>query len=300
MTFGSQVTEDDARTIVDHCMDVGINSFDTANVYNKGASETILGRCLGDRRKDVVLASKVRGDMGDYSGLSPEAIRRGLEDTLRRLGTEYLDLYYLHQPDYHVPIEETLGTMDDLRQEGKIRYVAYSNYAAWQAMDMLSISSDRSWSRPSICQPMYNLLARGLEQEFVPFAQAKDVSLIVYNPLAGGLLTGKQSLKTGPETGTRFDGNEQYLNRYWHPRMFEAVSEIDVASRTAGRSLLETAFRWLLDKEVVSSVLVGASSLEQLKANVDACETAPLNSELNAACDEAWAQLRGPVPVYNR
>jgi len=300
MTFGSQVSENEAQDIVDHCLDAGVNFFDTANVYNKGKSEEILGKVLGKRRSEVVVASKVRGDMGDYSGLAPNAIRRGLEDTLRRLGTDYLDVYYLHQPDYQVPIEETLAVMEECRREGKIRFVGHSNYSSWQAMEILALSREQGWQSPRIAQPMLNLIARGLEQEFIPFAKAHDVSMVVYNPLAGGLLTGKQSLQSGPSKGSRFDGNQYYIDRYWNPHAFEAVSELNEASNAAGRSLLETSFRWLLDQEVVASVLVGASSSQQLEANLDACETAPLSEELNTACDKVWAKLRGSVPAYNR
>lgn len=300
MTFGSQVSEHEAQGIVDHCLDAGINFFDTANVYNKGKSEEILGKVLGNRRNKVVVASKVRGDMGDYSGLAPDAIRRGLEESLRRLGTDFLDIYYLHQPDYQVPVEETLEAMEELRREGKIRFVGHSNYSSWQSMEMLALSKEHGWQPPRIAQPMLNLIARGLEQEFVPFAKAHDVSMVVYNPLAGGLLTGKQALQSGPSKGSRFDGNKQYLNRYWKPQTFDAVSQLNEASSAAGRSLLETSFRWLLDQQIVSSVLVGASSLQQLKANLTACEAAPLSEELNTACDEVWADLRGPVPAYNR
>jgi len=300
MTFGSQVSEPDALRMVDACLDAGINFFDTANVYNRGLSETILGRCLGSRRKDVVLASKARGDMGEYIGLSPAALRRAVEDSLRRLGTDYLDLYYLHQPDYDVPIEESLEVMEALRQEGKVRYTAHSNYAAWQAMEMISICNEKGWSAPLVSQPMYNLVARGIEQEYVPFARRHNVSMIVYNPLAGGLLTGKQSLQDGPATGTRFDGNEQYQKRYWRPGTFDAVRKLNAASNAAGRTPLETAFRWLLDQEVVSSVLVGASSLEQLRSNLEACESSPLSADLREACDDIWAEFRGPVPQYNR
>jgi aryl-alcohol dehydrogenase-like predicted oxidoreductase len=164
MTFGGQVDEELAGRMVDRCLEAGVNFFDTANVYTKGASEELLGRALRGRRREVVLASKVGMKVGDAPGekrLSREAITRALEDSLRRLQTDYLDLYYLHQPDYGVPLEETLEALDGLVRQGKVRYTAASNYASWQTVRMLNIA-ERSGYRPaSVAQQMYNLLARG-------------------------------------------------------------------------------------------------------------------------------------------
>ncbi len=178
------------------CLDAGINFFDTANVYNRGAAETILGKALKGRRDKVVLASKVRGKMGDApddEGLSRAAIRKAIDASLMRLGTDYLDLYYLHQPDYAVPIEETLDTMQELVRAGKVRFPAVSNYAAWQVCEILWICEKRGYQPYFISQPMYNLLARGIEKEYLPFCQRFGVAVVPYNPLAGGLLTGKHS-----------------------------------------------------------------------------------------------------------
>src|SRR6266498_5706690 len=216
MTFGSQVNENDAGRILDSCLDAGINFIDTANVYNAGKSEEILGRLLQGRRNRVVLASKVRGKMGeapDEIGLSRAAIFRAIDDSLRRLCTDHLDLYYLHQPDWSVPIEESLEAMDRLVRAGKVRYPASSNYAGWQVVEMLSIAEKNGYTPATVTQPMYNLLARGIEQEYLAMCQRFGVATVVYNPLAGGLLTGKQTGQQ-PLAGTRFDKNEMYLNRY--------------------------------------------------------------------------------------
>ena len=303
MTFGSQVTESEAKTMVDHCLDNGLNFVDTANVYNDGTAEEITGRCLKGRRHQVVLASKVRGAMGNpvrYEGLSREAMRLSVEESLRRLQTDYLDLLYLHMPDDRVPIAETLETLHELRLEGKIRYGGTSNYAAWQLCEMFSACDKHGWIRIAVSQPMYNVLARGIEQEYIPFAKKYGVSIIAYNPLAGGLLTGKQSLQRGPLAGTRFDGNERYLNRYWHEGYFQAVEKTKEVSERAGRPLLEIAFRWLLDQDTVDSVIVGASKLAHLKANLAAAATAPLTAEIRENCEAVWRELRGPTPFYNR
>ncbi len=168
MTFGSQVDESESRRMVDLCLDVGINFFDTANVYNQGRSEEILGAALGPKRKQVVLASKVRGRMKQepsYGGLSRPAIRRGIDESLARLGTDYLDIYYLHLPDYETPIEETFEPLEELRQEGKIRYTATSNYSAWQLCEIFWLCEKNGYQPPRISQPMYNILTRGIEQD---------------------------------------------------------------------------------------------------------------------------------------
>src|SRR5262245_41884374 len=158
MTFGSQVDEPTAHRIVDRCLDMGVNFFDTANVYNSGASEEIVGNAFKGRRDKIILASKVRGKMGDAPhqvGLSRAAIERGIEDSLRRLQTDYLDLYYMHQPDYAVPIEESLETMDRLVRQGKVRYPASSNYSGWQVVQLQAIAGKNGSKRASVTEPMY-------------------------------------------------------------------------------------------------------------------------------------------------
>lgn len=303
MTFGDQADETESRRMVDLCFDAGINFFDTANVYHQGRSEEVLGKCLGAKRSSVILASKARGVMGDpprYSGLSRKAIRMALDESLTRLRTDYLDIYYLHQPDYNTPIEETLEAMHEIYKEGKIRYVGCSNYAAWQIAEMLQISKTANTVPPWISQPMYNMLARGIEQEYLPFTRRYEVSSICYNPLAGGLLTGKQKAARGPLPGTRFDGNENYQRRYWHPEYFEAVEALGKLAGQCGRSLPQLAFSWIVHQPSVDCVLVGASNLEQLRENLAAADSPALPPEILQGCDEVWRKLRGPAPVYNR
>ena len=303
MTFGSQVSESEAGRLLDAALGAGVNFVDTANVYNQGLSEELVGRCLRGRRGNVILASKAFGAMGDpvqYQGLSRRALERALDDSLRRLQTEYLDVYYLHQPDNGTPLEGTLEARDGFRRAGKIRYGGVSNYASWQIAEMFALCEKRGWPPPSISQPMYNLLARGIEQEYVAFAAKYGVSLVVYNPLAGGLLTGKQSLTGGPIAGTRFDGNERYLERYWHEGYFRAVEDLKALAEQCGRSLLEISFRWLLDQPHVDAVILGASKLEHMEANLRAAATEPLSKDIRDECDRIWLALRGPTPAYNR
>src|SRR5438067_1740365 len=303
MTFGKPVEQADATKMVDCCLEASINFFDTANVYQQGVSEQMLGTALKGRRDQVVLASKVRGKMGDapdQTGLSRRAIMRAVEESLKRLQTDYLDLYYLHQPDYDVPVAETMEALDQLVRKGAIRYPASSNYASWQVCQMLNIAEQEGYTPARVAQQMWNLLARGLEQEFVPFAKHAGVSIIAYNPLAGGLLSGKYVTKTSYTAGTRFDGNKMYQDRYWHEQNFAAVEELKQIAAATSRSLISLAFNWLLHHTVTDCVILGATRLEQLEQNLAACNEGPLSAETVEACDRVWNGLRGPIPVYNR
>jgi aryl-alcohol dehydrogenase-like predicted oxidoreductase len=285
--------------MVDRCIGEGVNFFDTANVYNGGQSETILGKCLRGRRNQVILASKVRGKTATVTGLSKAAIVTAIEESLKRLETDYLDLYYLHQPDYDVPIEESLEAVESLVKQGKVRYPASSNYSGWQVTEMLCLAEKRGYKPAYVTQPMYNLLARGIEQEYLPMCKHFGVSTCVYNPLAGGLLTGKQQADA-PMAGTRFDNNQMYLDRYWHPAYFEAVDELKAIAAAAGRSLGSLALNWLLHHTSVDCVILGASRLEQLDQNLGAMSEGPLSADTLAACDAVWNKLRGVTPKYNR
>lgn len=299
MTFGSQVDQAEAERIVDLCLASGVNFLDTANVYNKGESERILGRCLRGRRDRFVLASKVRGSMGAYEGLSRAAILKAVDESLERLGTDYLDLCYLHHPDGGVPIEESLEAMEQLVKAGKIRFPALSNYASWQVTEALWIAKERGYTPATVTQPMYNLLARGLEAEYLPMCERFGIFTCVYNPLAGGLLTGKQSHER-PLPGTRFDANRMYLDRYWHTAQFDAVDRLHSAAKAHGRTLLSVALNWIYCHTPASCVILGASRLDQLQQNLAALDDGPLPEDLLRTCDAVWADLRGVTPKYNR
>lgn len=303
MPFGSQADQAASTRMIDRCLEAGINFFDTANMYNQGQAETILGKALGGRRPRVILATKARSKMGEgpeESGLSRAALHKALEASLKRLETDYVDLYYLHWPDYSTPIAETLAALDELVRQGKVRYPALSNYAAWQVCEILWISEKNGYLPPRVSQPMYNLVVRGIEEEYLPFCRQFGVAVVPYNPLAGGLLTGKHSPQRGPLEGSRFDGNPVYQGRYWHTEYFEAVKELERIAREAGKNLIELSFRWLLDQPLVDSVILGASRLEQLDENLQASETAPLDQATRARCDAVWKRLRGVTPQYNR
>src|SRR5258708_32817274 len=205
MTFGGQTDKTVAAKMIDLCVDAGINFLDTANAYNGGAAREMAGEFLAGQRNKFILASKVRNKMGDapdLAGLSRAAIFRAIDDSLRRLRTGYLDIYYLHLPDYEVPIEESLGAMNELVKQGKVRHVACSNYSGWQVVEMFWIAQRNGWPAPFISQPMYSLIARGIEQEYLPMCKQFGVSNVVYNPVAGGRLNRNQK-REAPLAGQR-------------------------------------------------------------------------------------------------
>ncbi|HXU83022.1 MAG TPA: aldo/keto reductase [Polyangia bacterium] len=290
MTFGSAVDAATAARMVDLCLDRGVTFFDTANVYNWGASETILGELLKARRSSVVLASKVgrkMGDAPDDAGLSGKAIRKAVEASLRRLQTDHLDIYYLHLPDRQVPADETLSAIEALVKEGKVRYPATSNHAAWQICRMLWLCDQRGLTPPLISQPSYNLLARAIEDEHAPFCEELGVSQIVYNPLAGGLLTDRRE-------------EQRTSKRFWRPELLAAADRLADVARRSGRSLVALALNWLLHHSAADGVILGAVNVEQLEQNLNAVDEGPLAPEVVAECDAVWQDLRGGVLKYNQ
>ena len=302
MTFGSPASEAQSQDILNYAVDHGINFIDTANIYGHGVAEEILGKAFNGRRQQLIVASKAGFSMGEGpldAGLSRCAMVKALEDSLRRLKTDYLDLYYLHQPDNKIPLEESLETLDGMIRSGKVRYGACSNYASWQVCQMQWIAEKREYSSIRIAQPMYNLIARGVEQEFVPMAAHFGVAILVYNPLAGGLLTGKHAASQ-PANGSRFVTNQVYRNRYWNSEFLEAVDELATIASRAGRSLISMAFNWLLHHTPTSCVVVGASHVEQLEMNLAAIQEGPLSASTVEECNVVWARLKGCTPQYNR
>jgi aryl-alcohol dehydrogenase-like predicted oxidoreductase len=302
MTFGSQVDEAGSLAMVDLALDRGINFFDTANVYNAGRSEEIMAKAMEGRRDKFVLATKVRGKMGDgpdEKGLSRAAILKQCEASLRRLKTDYIDVYYMHMQDHAVPIEESLEAIDSLVKAGKVRYPAVSNFGAWQILEMQHMAATKSWTPVHICQPMYNLLARNIEAELLPMAQKHGVSTFVYNPLAGGLLTGKHNPEEAIK-GSRFDGNKMYRERYWFAEQFDAVQELSFAAGAAHRSLVSLALNWVLHHTTATGLILGASQMRHLSANLAACTEGPLDAATLEVCESVWKRLRGVTPEYIR
>jgi len=303
MTFGDQVDEPTALRMVATALDAGINCVDTADVYARGRSEEILGRVLKGRRQRVVLASKVGNLMGEDAhrdqGLHRWHVLAAVEDTLRRLQTDRLDIYYMHKPDPHTPIEETLAAFDLLVRQGKVLYVGMSNYASWQVCEALWRASVGAHARPAVMQLPYNLITRSIDAECVAFARQMRLGLTVYNPLAGGLLTGKYALDEQPPKDTRLGRSEMYHGRYWSEVNREAVRALGRIAAAAGKSMLELALQWLLAQPHVDSIILGVSSLAQLEQNLAAVR-GRLDDGTLAACDQVWQRIRGPHFQYNR
>ena len=299
MNYGNQVNEIEAINIMESALAAGVNFFDTADVYAEERSEEIVGKALKGKRHSVVLATKVANRTGpgvNDIGLSRKHIMRGIEDSLRRLKTDYIDLFYVHLPDYDTPLEETLRTLDDLVHQGKVRYIACANFRAWYLCKALWVSDLHNLARFDCIQPPYNLLTRDIEYELLPLCASEGVGVCVYNPLAGGLLTGKHDLDKPPAAGTRFTIKSmgigpEYYERYWSAHNFEAVARLKQITQEHGRSFPQFALAWVLSNEVVTSAICGVSSAKQLQENLGATE-AKLSAEELTACDDVWQQLK--------
>jgi aryl-alcohol dehydrogenase-like predicted oxidoreductase len=302
MMFGGQTSEADSIRIMDYAFEQGINLFDTANAYLRGEGERVVGKGLQGRRESVILATKVGLRMGENpndAGLSRRHILSEVEASLKRLGTDYIDIYYLHQPDYETVMEETLDTMSCLVRSGKIRYYGVSNYAAWQIADILALCDKRGYVSPVVTQNVYNLLTRGIEDELLPFLKAHHMGMIIYNPIAAGLLAGKH--KPGnPAGNTRFANNKLYFDRYWMDENFQAVEKLSRIAADHALSILQLAMKWCVQRGEAASVLTGVSRLEQLVQNIASVEGPPLCDELMGLCDEVWRGLVGNRFKYNR
>ncbi|MDR2933557.1 MAG: aldo/keto reductase [Oscillospiraceae bacterium] len=302
MMFGGQTSEADSLSIMDYAYEHGMNFWDTANMYNEGECEKVVGKGLKNRRERIFLATKVNGQMGDNpfdKGLSRRNIFNAVDASLKRLGTDYIDLYYMHHPDHETDIEQSLEAMTNLVWQGKIHYIGVSNFAAWQIADMLAICDKRGYIAPVISQNVYNPITRGVEQELVPFLLKHKMGMAVYNPLAAGLLAGKH--KPGqPADNTRFSNSKLYYDRYWSDENFAAVEKLTNIAQKFGLSLLELAYKWCASRQSVTTIICGVSKLSQLEQNIATMEGAALSDAALAECDDVWRSLAGTRFAYNR
>src|SRR5712664_3578503 len=281
MNFGKRTPEPEAHRIVQRALERGLVFFDTANVYVEGESERILGRALGKRRPEARIATKVGiGRMSDPEGLAPERIAAAIEESLQRLGTDRVELYYFHKPDHSRPLETSLAAMERLISSGKVGAFGASNFASWQLLEMI-----QAGVKPRVSQQMYNLLIRQLEIEYFRFARKYGVHTTVYNPLAGGLLAGKLKRDAPLEAGSRFDKNPLYQKRYLSDRFFDLSDAFTRLSLEAGRTPVELAYQWVAARPGVDSILLGPASVEQLDAAIDAVAR-PLAKEVIDRADE--------------
>jgi aryl-alcohol dehydrogenase-like predicted oxidoreductase len=303
MTFGHQCDEHTSFAILDKAADRGVNFLDTADVYpvppspdTAGRTEEIVGAWLRGKRDRIVLATKCRMKVGhgpNDEGLSRRHILKAVEDSLRRLHTDYLDLYQSHAPDPDTPLDETLSAFDTLVRQGKVRYLGCSNQPAWQVALGLGISARLNLARYDCVQPRYNLLYRDIETELLPLCRDQGLGVIVYNPLAGGFLSGKYRSLEEPPAGTRFTlgkTGELYRQRYWHEAQLRVVEQLRQHFEPQGQAMVSVAVAWVLAQAGVTSAIVGASSPEQLDASLAAVDLRLTEADLQV-CDQVWYQL---------
>jgi aryl-alcohol dehydrogenase-like predicted oxidoreductase len=304
MNFGKRTPEPEAKRIVKRALERGLVWFDTANVYESGESEKILGRALreldpGERAK-VIVASKVGLARAERKpeGLGRSAVLAACDASLARLAVDALDLYYLHAPDRATPIEETLGAVEELLAQGKIRAWGISNYASWEVLEMNLVADQLGMARPVIAQQIYNVLVRQLEIEWFKFTAKHPIHTTVYNALAGGLLAREHVTESIP-AGSRFDKNTMYQRRYWSDAMFALTKALRSIANDEGLSLAELAYAWLKERPGVDSVLVGPATVAQLDA---ACEGLgkTLTKDANERIAEAHQAFTGTDASYAR
>jgi aryl-alcohol dehydrogenase-like predicted oxidoreductase len=305
MTFGLQCDEDTSFSIMDAAFDAGIDFLDTADVYPlggegeiRGRTEEIVGKWMKGKRDQVVIATKCVGAMGGKSwhmGMSRKHVLDAIDDSLRRLQTDYVDLYQLHGDDPSTPLDEVLGALDTVVQSGRARYVGVSNWLAYRLALAVGRSEARGVVRFDSVQPRYNLLFRQIERELLPLCLDEGIGVIPYNPIAGGLLSGKhRGASAEPEAGTRFtlgNAGPVYRQRYWHDREFETVEALRALADEAGMSLVTLAVGWVAAHPAVTAPIIGASRPDQLADSVAATETT-LDADLKAKLDELTNEYR--------
>lgn len=281
--FGGRLDLEGTRAVVHAALDHGITLFDTADVYgDKGGSETLMGEVLGPRRKDIVLASKFgmpMDDAGTLKGGSRRYIMAAVEASLKRLKTDWIDLYQLHRPDSLTPIEETLRALDDLIRQGKVRYVGCSNLPGWQVVEAQWTARHAGLNAFISCQDEYSLLSRKIEPDVAVVAARYGMGLLPFFPLASGMLTGKYRRDAAAPVGTRMAGTDRYA-RYQTSESFDVVEKLEAYAQARGHTLVELAFSWLLAKPPVSSVIAGATKPEQVAQNVKAGDWALSAAEI--------------------
>ncbi len=311
MTFGIQVDEANSRAILDAAAEAGISFIDTADAYPMGASagddrqgltEEIIGRWLTGKRDDFILASKGNAPMGTRPwdrGNSRKHLTEACENSLRRLNTDYLDLYQLHGTDFDTPLEEMLGALNDLVTAGKVRYIGVSNWPAWLLARSLGVSEQHGWAKFASVQPRYSLLYRQIEHELLPMCTAEGLAVIPYNPLAGGMLSGKHRADQPAAEGTRFGMDlpgDYYNERYWKETEFAGVEALRPLAEEAGMSMVTLAIAWALANDAVTAPIIGASRPEQLADAIEAAEVV-LDPELLERVNAATRHFRLTEPV---
>ena len=273
MTFGHGTDEKEAKRMVDLAFEAGVNFIDSANTYADGESEVLLGKALKGRRKEVVVATKFCNPTGpgpNDSGMSRVHVMNAIEDSLKRLQMDYLDIYYIHHVDAQTPLEEMLRALDDLVHQGKVRYIACSNYQAWRLMEGLWISDVNKLARFVCYQPHYSLVVRDIEQELIPVCQLKGLGVVVWGPLSGGFLSGKYGLGERSRPGTRSEEEWCFPTRFFAPNADETLKVLLEVAEELGRSPAQVALRWVVEQPAITAAIVGARTVEHLRDNLGA------------------------------
>lgn len=306
MTFGLQTDEAESRNILDIALDSGVTFIDTANAYPLGSTvqqrlngrtEEIIGRWAKRRRGQFVIATKAVNRMGPMkwdSGASRKHLLDAIDESLRRLDMDHVDLYQLHRDDYSTPLDETLEALDTIVRSGKARYIGVSNFLAYRIARSLGKSEARNLAKYVCVQPRYNLLFREIERELLPLCAEERLGVICYNPLAGGLLSGKHKFDKGPTAGTRFtlgSAADRYQKRYWHKSEFETIEALKARVAQSGISLTSASIAWVLAHPVVTSAIIGASRSDQLKETLAAVDL-QLDPQLKLDLDALTHQYR--------
>jgi aryl-alcohol dehydrogenase-like predicted oxidoreductase len=267
MTFGNGADQDGATKMVNTAFDAGLTFFDTANSYVGGTSETMLGVALKGRRQDAIVATKVFNPMGhrpNDSGMSRLHIKQQIEGSLKRLQTDYIDIYYVHHVDHATPLEEMLRALDDLVRQGKILYTACSNFETWRLMEALWLSDTNGWERFACYQPQYSLVVRDIDEELVPAFKLKGLGCVAWSPLAGGYLAGKYTPGSLKVQGTRSAEGWGFNSRFFAPNHADILQVLFDVAKEIGRTPAQTALRWVMDQPFMTSAIVGARNAEQL------------------------------------
>ncbi len=304
MSFGTDADKESSAAMFHRCREVGINFFDCANVYGKGRAEEILGELISGCRDEVIITTKVCAPMGsdiNSGGTSRRHIMAAIEASLKRLKTDYVDLYFLHHFDTSVALEESLRALDDLVSQGKVLYIGASNFAAWQVAKALGISAKEGWVQFKCIQPMYNLVKRQAEVEILPMAQSENIGVISYSPLGGGLLTGKYTSRPQPDAqGTspksRFFESKMYQNRYGEDWMYEVARKFVHFAKERGFNPAGLAVAWVASHPAITAPILGARNVTQLEDSLKALEinmTPELRAEISALSPE-------PPPATDR
>ncbi len=301
MNFGKRTPAAEAERIVARALDQGVTVFDTANAYVDGESERILGKALRGKRDAAVIATKVGFGRvaGKPEGLAPARVRDAIDESLQRLGTDRVDLYYLHVPDRATPMEDTLVAVAEVLKSGKALAFGVSNYASWEILETIAACDRLGMPRPVVAQQLYNLLIRQLDVEYMRFAGRYALHTTIYNPLAGGLLTGRYAPGDAIASGTRFENNRLYQGRYWSPRMLDLAEGHRRIAEGAGLTLLELSYAWLARAPGVDSILVGPASVAHLDDAIAAAARS-VPSEALAAIDALHRAHLGTETTYAR